>query len=83
MIYLGCLWNVTDRDIDRFAERLLKRTFKIYDQDEDKNQDSNESMEKCESIAKAVALSRDSCKLKFLNGSAPVLHGLPIKMKFD
>ena len=71
--YLGCLWNVTDRDIDRFAERLLKHTFKIYDQE-----DENNNVEKCTSVTKAVALSRDICKLKYLNGSAPVVRGLPI-----
>ena len=78
--YLGCLWNVTDRDIDRFAERFLKHTFKTYDQvDENKNN----CIEKCSSITKAVALSRSVCKLKYLNGSAPVIRGLPISMKSD
>lgn len=76
--YLGCLWNVTDRDIDRFAERLLRHTFRIYDLE-----DGNNNIEKCASIAKAVALSRNICRLKYLNGSAPVIRGLPISMKFD
>lgn len=74
--YLGCLWNVTDRDIDRFADRLLKHTFKIYDQDDVKT-----NVEKCKSITKAVALSRNVCKLKYLNGSAPVIRGLPINFR--
>ena len=74
--YLGCLWNVTDRDIDKFVERFLKHTFRIYDQEA-----SNNNIEKCTSIAKAVALSRNICKLKYLNGSAPVIRGLPISMK--
>lgn len=71
--YIGCLWNVTDRDIDKFAERLLLHTFKVYDQEE--------NIEKCTSITKAVALSRNICKLKYLNGSAPVIRGLPISMR--
>ena len=74
--YVGCLWNVTDRDIDLFAERLLKRTFKIYDQDKSKEP-------KCASITKAIPLSRDACKLRYLNGAAPVVRGLPISMRIN
>ena len=72
-IYVGCLWTVADGDIDRFTERLLKQT-KIYDPEE-------ENAPKCASITKAVPLSRDACKLKYLTGAAPVIWGLPISMR--
>ena len=71
--YVGCLWNVTDRDIDHFAELLLKKTFPVYD--------STKSVPKCTSITRAVPMSRDVCKLKYLNGAAPVVRGLPISMR--
>ena len=69
--YVGCLWTVVDDDIDRFTERLLKLT----------NIDDPDSVPKCASITKAVQLSRDACKLKYLTGAAPVIWGLPISMR--
>jgi separase len=59
----GCvvanLWNVTDRDIDRFLMELL-RTSVLNGP--------------CE-IAEAVTVARQSCKLRYLTGAAPVVYG--------
>lgn len=56
------LWDVTDRDIDRFSISLLERFFR-----------SNQS-----NIANCVATSRNACKLKYIVGAAPVVYGVPI-----
>lgn len=61
---VGNLWDVTDRDIDRFAYKMLHGW-----------------REKGESLAAAVAASRDACRLRFLNGAAPVVYGLPIFLR--
>ena len=74
--YVGCLWNVTSSDVDRFTERLLKHTFEVYDAEENQ-------LPKFASITKAVSLSRNVCKLKYLNGAAPVIWGLPISMRLE
>jgi separase len=59
----GCvvanLWNVTDRDIDRFLMELLKQTV----------------LSGPAGLAEAVATARNSCKLKYLTGAAPVVYG--------
>jgi separase len=59
----GCvvanLWNVTDRDIDRFLMELLKQTV----------------LSGPTGLAEAVAIARNSCKLKYLTGAAPVIYG--------
>jgi separase len=61
----GCvvanLWNVTDREIDRFLIELLRMTV-LSGQSE---------------IGEAVTLARQSCKLRYLTGAAPVVYGFP------
>jgi separase len=53
------LWNVTDRDIDRFLEDLLQNSILRGPCD----------------LAEAVARARQACKLKYLTGAAPVVYG--------
>ena len=74
--YVGCLWEVTDRDIDLYSDRLMAH---ISDKWDEKNQFS-----KCKNICQAATLSRKACKLPFLNGAATVVYGLPVYLKsFD
>lgn len=70
---LGNLWDVTDKDIDKFSER-------VFDQIGLGCEPSVESPEGSW-ISKAVSSSRDVCHLKYLNGAAPVLYGLPIRFR--
>ena len=63
---VGNLWDVTDKDIDLFAAALL-------------NQLSDGSEGK--SLAAATRQARAACKMKFLNGAAPVCYGLPLSLK--
>lgn len=60
------LWDVTDKDIDRFSDSLLKQWL-----------DSDAQL----SLPEALCQSRQACKLKYLIGASPVLYGLPIHVK--
>lgn len=58
------LWDVTDKDLDRFSMTLLRRWGLL-------------GQESRLSLAEAVVDSRDSCILKYLVGAAPVVYGIP------
>jgi separase len=62
---VGNLWDVTDRDIDRYSTTLLELFLR--------NNDGS-------SLASCVARSRDTCKLRYLVGCAPVCYGLPVHL---
>ncbi|KAI0747689.1 peptidase family C50-domain-containing protein [Daedaleopsis nitida] len=69
------LWDVTDRDTDKFSQsvfddlRLTAEEVKRWRPDAD----SSERM----SVVKAVARARETVKLKYLTGAAPVVYGIP------
>ncbi|KAK2461139.1 hypothetical protein APHAL10511_006666 [Amanita phalloides] len=71
------LWDVTDKDIDKFSQsvfdklKLMANYLTKVRQDET-NQDITRM-----SVVAAVAQSRDVCKLKYLTGAAPVVYGIP------
>jgi len=67
---VGNLWDVTDRDIDRLTEEFLQSWLNTPDQ----NQATNNI---CVHLNKA----RSTCKMSHLNGSAPVIYGLPVYFK--
>ncbi|KAF4457648.1 putative cell division-associated protein [Fusarium austroafricanum] len=91
---VGTLWDVTDRDIDRFAGRSFeewglfpKGTFKENKRAKGKSRASGEDESEWEedgqvvhsvSLAEAVARSREACKFKYLNAAAVVLYGIPV-----
>lgn len=60
---VGNLWDVTDRDIDRYCLTLM----------EDFVRGQGDSLAKC------VAEARRACKLRYIVGSAPVCYGVPVK----
>lgn len=60
------LWDVTDKDIDRFSESLLKQWL-----------DPDTYL----SLPEVLSQSRRACKLKYLIGASPVLYGLPVHIK--
>ena len=64
---LGNLWDVTDRDIDRFLKQILEF---IHENDKF-------------NLEEAVMLSRNACKLRYLTGAAPVLYGFPTLIQKD
>ena len=59
---VGNLWDVTDRDIDKFTTNLLHLWFK----------DDNVSLTQC------VTQSRHVCNMKYINGAAPIVYGMPV-----
>lgn len=62
------LWDVTDRDIDRFAQAVL--TTWLGDGDKSSSRGDGD-------MAAAVAAARGACKLPCLIGAAPVCYGVP------
>ena len=60
------LWDVTDKDIDRFSKKLLE-SWGLFD-------DDAESM----SLSEALSGARDICQLKYLVGAAPIIYGIPV-----
>ncbi|KAK0386289.1 hypothetical protein NLU13_6126 [Sarocladium strictum] len=80
---VGTLWDVTDRDIDRFAGRAFeewglfeKGTF----QDEKKQGRAakNGVMSVDVSLTEAVARARQVCRFRYLNAAAVVQYGIPV-----
>lgn len=64
------LWDVTDKDIDRFTETFLRHWVPKMGSDTH-----------ISDITTAVQFSRKSCKLQYLVGAAPVVYGLPVQSK--
>ncbi|CAA21959.1 separase/separin [Schizosaccharomyces pombe] len=62
------LWDVTDKDIDRFSLKMLE-SWGLF---ENKAPFVNST-----SICTAVSESRSCCHLRYLNGAAPVIYGIP------
>lgn len=61
------LWDVTDKDLDRFSKTLLEK-WGIDDDPENV------------SLTEAVVSSRSACILKYLVGAAPVVYGIPVQI---
>ncbi|XP_050406071.2 uncharacterized protein LOC126821652 [Patella vulgata] len=59
------LWNVTDREIDRFSKSLID----IWLESENGT-----------SLADVLPKAREACRLLNLTGSAPVVYGLPVSI---
>ena len=66
---LANLWDVTDKDIDRFALGLLRDWYKC-----------SESNLDIPSLASSVVNARANCRLRFLTGASPVIYGAPVFM---
>jgi separase len=68
------LWDVTDKDIDKFSQSVFD---KLHLSASGIRQWSVRQGGMPTSVVSAVAQSRDSCKLKYLTGAAPVVYGIP------
>ncbi|GAA5982183.1 hypothetical protein JCM10908_004771 [Rhodotorula pacifica] len=71
------LWDVTDKDIDKFAWSVFRRTGIASSEGDSPNSQSSLS------LTAAVAQSRDVCNLRYLNGAAPVVYGIPLHFKYS
>ncbi|KAE8551098.1 hypothetical protein EYB25_007332 [Talaromyces marneffei] len=86
---VATLWDVTDKDIDRFAKSTFQQ-WGLIPGDEDgsekgkgkkkptKGKEVDLSDGSSNGLDEAVARSRSSCLLKYLNGAAPVIYGIPV-----
>ncbi|GAA5956273.1 hypothetical protein JCM8115_001674 [Rhodotorula mucilaginosa] len=70
------LWDVTDKDIDKFAWSVFRRTGIAAPETTASASPSPVS------LTAAVAQSRDVCTLRYLNGAAPVVYGIPLHFKY-
>lgn len=84
---VGTLWDVTDRDIDRFAGRAFENwglfsrgTFK-EEELKGKRNDDDGRLESVGSVVEAVAAARDACRFKYLNAAAVVVYGIPVYLE--
>lgn len=69
------LWDVTDREIDKVSQAVFDDLHLTADPVKQWRADRDHTGKT--SIVKAVARARDSCKLKYLTGAAPVVYGIP------
>lgn len=67
------LWDVTDKDIDRFSVALLEAF--LGEGGGGKGKSGNG---RALTLAHAVAESRSECKMPFIIGYAPVCYGIPV-----
>ncbi|GAA6018536.1 hypothetical protein JCM11491_006438 [Sporobolomyces phaffii] len=66
------LWDVTDKDIDKFAQSVFDKTGIASSSSASKDT-------ALVSLTSAVAQSRSVCNLRYLNGAAPVVYGIPVR----
>ncbi|EFE31688.1 separin, putative [Trichophyton benhamiae CBS 112371] len=82
---VATLWDVTDKDIDRFTTSVFERwgLFPTPDTTAKRPIASASGIKHTGQVGldTAVAGSRDTCILKYLNGAAPVLYGVPVFLK--
>ena len=69
------LWDVTDRDIDRFSQEVLSKWMKS---DPKEISSAQHSMSKPVCVSTSVTSSRNACRLSSLIGAAPVCYGIPM-----
>ncbi|PRP73418.1 hypothetical protein PROFUN_09648 [Planoprotostelium fungivorum] len=74
---VGCLWDVTDGDLDRFSGSLLYNWFS-GDQPNLSEAVSGDPLGPLNVLTSTV--SRSSCSMKYIVGSSPVVYGLPTSL---
>lgn len=87
------LWDVTDRDLDRFSKSMFTlwgldsnrdRHAMVVDQDHSPSPSASNVPTQPSprlSLVEAVKGARDTCRLKYLVGAASVVYGIPCFLK--
>lgn len=70
-LVVGNLWDVTDKEIDRYLKSLLEIWI------DEKVVDTDWTIKGRKAFLYAAIKARNACKLGFLIGAAPVCYGLP------
>lgn len=65
---MACLWDVTDKDIDRFTKSIINNW--LIGDSEDNSR-----------LLDHIPAARRACKLQYLVGCASVVYGLPVSLK--
>lgn len=74
------LWDVTDKDIDKLTRATFEKSgFHAFGTGLEEKEGKVKAMPV--SIPQAVAKARDCCRMRFLNGAAPVVYGIPAWIK--
>ncbi|KAI9702687.1 MAG: hypothetical protein M1820_006071 [Bogoriella megaspora] len=87
MAVCATLWDVTDKDIDRFSVRLGEE-WGLWERERvgkdkwkmavERGVGDGDNGRKGTSLSEAVAKSRGECYLRYLNGAAAVVYGVPV-----
>ncbi|RDW71370.1 hypothetical protein BP6252_07933 [Coleophoma cylindrospora] len=83
---VGTLWDVTDKDIDRFAKTTLEKwgLFESHVKAGKKKcrggEDESISRGKI-SLIEAVVKGKGACNLRYLNGAAVCVYGVPVYIR--
>ena len=88
---VATLWDVTDKDIDRFFQSTFEK-WGLFEKREEqasrKAKGKSKERKKLEvreekrtSLVEAVAMSRGACILPFLNAAAVVVYGVPVYIR--
>lgn len=82
--FLGVLWDVTDGDIDTFADNVLQEwmTTHVWTA-KDSSLRQIVAQRKGPPLTNAATTARSSCRLRCLIGAAPVVYGLPISVRIQ
>ncbi|PGH17135.1 hypothetical protein AJ79_01273 [Helicocarpus griseus UAMH5409] len=93
---VATLWDVTDKDIDRFAQSTFEQWGLMKQKPVETKQSGKPGRSKAMKahqtsavlhgdgsvgLDTAVANSRNACLLRYLNGAAPVVYGVPVFLK--
>ncbi|VDM45063.1 unnamed protein product [Toxocara canis] len=73
---VGCLWMVTDGEIDRFFLAMISYCFSDEIIETQTKRDKNGGSYRL--LIDALAYARTACKLRYMTGGAVVAYGLPI-----
>ena len=71
------LWDVTDKDIDKFAASV----FAECGLDGERERGAGAAGGAGVTLGGAVARGREACHLKYLNGAATVVYGVPVRFE--
>lgn len=92
---VGCLWDVTDREIDRVAlkalsewglidrndERVLEGLKKKGRKGRVKEKQQKDASTRPKTLTEAVTEGRGACMLRYLCGAAVVVYGVPVVLE--
>lgn len=78
-VVIANLWDVTDKDIDRFGKTMLD----AWLEERSNPRGCTSCVDSCRhrtTMASFMGKARDACALPFLIGAAPVCYGVPTEI---